>query len=169
MKWIGFFMILSGCVGTGFAFVSDYTKRLVSLEQLCQMIEFISDDIEKHNMPILEAIRRTAERMDGCYKTFLMQVSEKLDSFSGEDIGFIWKNSASLIQSELAKSDYEELLHCMDQTGFMDAKAQKQVLLEYQNHLKGLIEELSKKKEDTCKLYRTIGILSGVFLCVILI
>lgn len=169
MKWIGFLLIIAGCSGIGFTCVADYTKRLVSLEQLVKMIGYISNDIEVHNIPLAEAIRRCENRMEGNYKKFLHLVSEKMESFSGEDIALIWKNEAPLLRCELAKRDYELFLNCMDQTGFMDAKAQKQVLNEYQNMLKQLMEELAKKKEDTCKLYRTIGILSGLFLCVLFI
>ena len=56
----------------------------------------------------------------------------------------------------------------MAQTGFSDSGGQVQVLRLYEEELSDQIIKLEKQKEEKCKLYQSIGIMAGVFICILL-
>lgn len=169
MKWIGLCMILAGCSGMGLCFAGDYTKRIIALGQLEQMLGFIRDEISLHCLPLCTAIQRCAGRMDGIYQQFLHEVGSSLEQFSGEDIAVIWRGHAKIINKDITKKEYELFVHGMDQTGFLDSATQAEVLSQLQQSFFEQKKELMQKKEETVKLYRTIGILAGVFVCILLL
>lgn len=169
MKWVGLLMILAGCSGLGLSYAGEYNKRLKALGELEQMLGFMKDAIEAHQVPLTEAIRMALEHMKGAHQTFLKEVLIQLEQFSGEDIAVIWRGKAELLKQDLSRQDYELFSHCMDQTGFLDATAQKKALDKSRQAFFEQIRKLTEKRDETCKLYKTIGVLAGIFFCVLLI
>ena len=100
---------------------------------------------------------------------FLKKVSFQLEEFSGENVSFLWKNNAQMIKERMNKKDYAEFADCMKQTGFSDAKGQSQALKAYEQRLELQLHRLTEQKEEKCRLYQTLGIMSGVFFCILLI
>nr|MBQ8253339.1 stage III sporulation protein AB [Lachnospiraceae bacterium] len=169
MKWIGFLLVLAGTAGVGFSLVGEYTLRLRVLEQIKTMMHYINDLILYENACLPEAFRKTSVRMEEPFRGFLQKVAEQTEEFNGEDISFLWKNNGQMVRGHMNKKDYEEFLGCMQQTGFMDVKGQSQTIKAYEQHLELLIHKLSEQKEEKCKLYQTVGIMSGLFVCILLL
>lgn len=169
MKWIGLCMILVGCGGIGISASAEYLSRLTALRKIERMLGLLQDEIAIHKVTLAEAIRVVQDRMEGKYKQFLKEVGTLLEDFQGEDISIIWKSKAGIIKQDLKKQDYELFLNCMDQTGFLDAASQEKSLNRYRQAFQDQMEVLVQKKEETCKLYQTIGFLAGIFFCVLLI
>lgn len=169
MKWIGLFLVLSGAGGVGFSLVGEYSMRIRMLGQIRDMMHYMNDLILYEYASLPEAFARTAQRMEEPFAAFLKKVSGQMDDFSGEDLSFLWKSNAHMLKEKLNKKDYKEFAECMQQTGFSDVKAQSRALKEYEQRLELLLHRLSEQKEEKCKLYRTLSIMSGIFVCILLI
>lgn len=168
MKWIGFLMIMTGCAGIGFSYINEYTRRIEALTQIRDMMHYVQEMITQERLPLFEAVQRSGQRMEGAYRTFLLEVARQMELFSGEDIALIWHKQAEGMQRLIARQDYQDFVHCMDQTGFATADAQGTAICRYESQLSEKINLLSRQKEEKCKLYRSLGILSGIFICVLL-
>ncbi len=169
MKWIGFLLVLTGTGGIGFSLVGEYTMRIRVLEQIKHMMHYINDLVLYENVCLPEAFRKTSARIEDPFGSFLEKVAYQLEDFSGEDIAFLWKSNAAMLKGNMNKKDYLEFSDCMKQTGFMDVKGQSQALKAYEQRLDLQIHKLSEQKEEKCKLYQTIGIMSGLFVCILLL
>lgn len=169
MKWIGFLLVLSGTAGIGFSLVGEYTMRIHMLSQIRNMMHYMNDLILYEYASLPEAFARTADRMDAPFSDFLKKVSFQLEEFSGENVSFLWKNNAQMIKERMNKKDYAEFADCMKQTGFSDAKGQSQALKAYEQRLELQLHRMTEQKEEKCRLYQTLGIMSGVFFCILLI
>lgn len=169
MKWIGLFLVLVGSAGAGFAVSGEYTGRIKTLKQVCMMLRYIQDLIVTEYIPLPEAFSRCGERMDAPFSDFLFKVAGQMDEFCGEDVEMLWKNSAPLVKPVMHKKDYEMFLHCMKQTGFMDASGQGQALRAYEQSVERQLTCLTEQKVEKCRLYQTLGIMSGIFMCILLL
>lgn len=168
MKWVGFLLVLAGTGGIGFSLVGEYTMRIRMLGQIRDMMHYINDLVVCEYASLPEAFHRTADRVEAPLSVFLKKVAEQMDAFSGEEVSFLWKNSAAMLKESMNKKDYKEFLECMQQTGFSDAGGQSRALKAYEQRLELQLHRLSEQKEEKCKLYQTIGIMSGVFVCILL-
>ena len=168
MKWIGFLLILSGCTGIGLSYINEYTRRIDVLTNIRGMMHYIQEMITYEKLPLAEAIGRSGQRMEGIYQTFLTEVARQMELFSGEELLLIWQEQAQQLKKVIAKQDYQEFLHCMDQTGFATASSQGAAIRQYEAELTERINALVAQREEKCKLYRSLGILSGIFICVLL-
>lgn len=169
MKWIGLLLVIAGAGGVGFSLVGEYSMRIRMLEQIRNMMHYINDLVLYEYASLPEAFGRTAPRMEEPFAAFLQKVSGQMDDFSGEDVSFLWQNNAPILKEKLNKKDYKEFAECMKQTGFSDVKAQSRALKDYEQRLELLLHRLSEQKEEKCKLYRTLSIMSGIFVCILLI
>lgn len=168
MKWVGFLLVLSGTAGIGLSLVGEYALRIRTLSQIKNMMHYINDIVLYECASLPEAFAKTAERVEEPFSAFLKKIALQLEEFSGEDLSFLWKTNAQMVKSIVNKKDYREFEECMQQTGFSDAKAQSQALKAYEQRLELAIHKLSEQKEEKCRLYQTLGIMSGVFVCILL-
>jgi len=169
MKWVGFLFILAGAGGIGCSLVGEYVLRLRTLEQIRDMMHYINDLVLHEYASLPEAFAKAGERVEAPFSVFLKKVARQMEEFSGEDICFLWKSNAQDLRGILNKKDYAEFLNCMQQTGFSDVKGQSRALKAYEQRLELTLHKLTQQKEEKCKLYRTLGIMSGVFVCILLL
>lgn len=168
MKWIGFCLVLLGSAGVGFSLVGEYSLRIQTLSEIKTMIHYINDRVLYECVPLAEAFKRTAARMNSPFREFLEKVADQMEEFCGEDVSLIWKGNAELLKNWINKQDFKEFQQCMGQTGFMDVQGQSQALKVYEQSLELKLVRLMEQKEEKCKLYQTLGIMSGVFVCILL-
>ena len=169
MKWIGFLFVLAGTGGIGLSLVGEYTMRIHTLGQIRDMMHYMNDLILYEYASLPEAFARTAERMEAPFSDFLKKVAFQLEEFSGENVSFLWKSNAQMLKERMNKKDYAEFADCMQQTGFSDPKGQSQALKNYEQRLELMLHRLGEQREEKCRLYQTLGIMSGVFFCILLI
>ena len=169
MKWIGFLFVLAGAGGVGLSLVGEYVMRIRTLGQIKDMMHYINDLVLYEYMSLPEAFSKTADRMEAPFSDFLKKVAGQMEEFSGEDICFFWKTNAQVLKDVLNKKDYAEFSECMQQTGFSDVKGQSQALKAYEQRLELMLHRLTEQKEEKCRLYRTLGIMCGVFVCILLL
>lgn len=168
MKWIGFLLVLAGTGGVGLSLAGEYNMRIQTLRRIRDMMHYINDLILYEYASLPEAFAKTSQRMEAPFSDFLAKVAVQLEEFSGEDVSFLWKNNAQMLKDIMKKKDFAEFTECMKQTGFSDAKGQSQALKAYEQRLELLLHRLTEEKEEKCRLYRTLGIMSGVFVCILL-
>jgi stage III sporulation protein AB len=169
MKWFGFLFILAGAGGVGFSLVGEYVSRIRTLGHIRDMIHYINDFVLYEYASLPEAFSKAGDRTEEPFSEFLKTVACQMEEFSGEDISFLWKKNALKLKDVLNKKDFEEFSNCMQQTGFSQAKEQSRALKAYEQKLELELHRLSEQKEEKCKLYRALGVLTGVFVCILLL
>lgn len=97
-------------------------------------------------------------------------MSERTKSFSGESFGEIWKDSIGkhLRELELPKYELEALKSLGNQLGYADIQVQMKMIDLYQEHLERTIREVYDEARMKVRLYHCLGVMSGLFVAVLL-
>lgn len=176
IKIIGALFILSACTGMGLYFGSGIKDRLEKLQMLKHQFSAIRSDIAYSGTTLPEAMDTMAERLSinktsKEFQCFYGEVSKRLMEKSGIPFQKIWEDAIEhyLKNTSLNKNDLQLLSSLGGQFGYLDREMQLKTIDLYLARLEE--ERLSEvqKAGEKMRLYRTLGLLAGVFLVVVML
>lgn len=77
-----------------------------------------------------------------------------------------WKKRRQILF--FPKEDKQSLISLGEHLGFMDRDMQERNLLLYLEQLDLSIEQMRAHKQERCRLYTSLGVMSGMFLAILL-
>ena len=175
---IGIMLRLAGsiCIVGGTSFYGiwmsrRYAGRLEELEELRHMIFLLKGQILYANAPLQEAFDTVGRRTKGELSKFFIGVAERMNQQSGEVFSVIWDKAVDQMSPDalLSKSDREKLKHLGTHLGFLDREMQERNLLLYLEELDLRIQDMRDHRQERCRLYSSLGVMSGLFLTILLI
>lgn len=171
LKMAGAAMVVAGTSGYGVWMAGNYQNRLSLLEQLRKMIFLLKGQILYANAPLPEALEAVGERTEGVLSEWMLQVSKRLAEQQGEPFCQIWREEVGRLDADaaLAKTDRQSLAALGEHLGFLDCEMQERNLLLYLEQLDLVIGELRSHRQERCRLYTSLGVMSGMFLAVLLL
>ena len=171
MKIIGCICVISSSAGMGLYFSAVLKSRIDELKELKKIILLLRGNIRYTNTPLPEAMESISKRYDGCYSTFLSIVTEQLQNLSGATLADIWRTAADkgLKGFSLSKLDKESLLNFGSNLGYLDKDMQLGTIDLYIAQLETEIEEASRTAKEKSYLYKSLGILGGIFISIIML
>lgn len=171
LKMAGAAMVVAGTSGYGVWMAGNYQNRLSLLEQLRKMIFLLKGQILYANAPLPEALEAVGERTEGVLSDWMLQVSKRLEEQQGEPFCQIWREEVGRLDADaaLAKTDRQSLAALGEHLGFLDCEMQERNLLLYLEQLDLVIGELRSHRQERCRLYTSLGVMSGMFLAVLLL
>ena len=171
MKIAGCLMMVAGTSGYGIWLSGRYGQNLAELEQLRQMIFLLKGQILYANAPLHEAFETVGRRTEGHLAELFVQVAERIGEQNGETFCSIWKKQVELLGTETALSagDRQSLAALGEHLGFLDREMQERNLLLYLEQLDLRIQQMREHKQERCRLYTSLGVMSGLFLAILLV
>ncbi len=175
---IGMMMRAAGCgcivAGTsfyGFFLSHRYGEQVKELETLRHMIFLLKGQILYANAPLHEAFAAIGQRTEGALSQLFNKVAEQIEQQRGDDFLSIWKKEIDAIAADtlLAREDRKNLENLGNHLGFLDLEMQERNLLLYLEQLDLRIQDLREHRQERCRLYSGLGVMSGLFLAVMLI
>ncbi|MDE6209127.1 MAG: stage III sporulation protein AB [Lachnospiraceae bacterium] len=170
MKIIGAALCVFSCFVIGFYMGENIKIRYNSLIEIKKMISMIMGEIEYKRNSISEAFYFVAKKMDEPYKSFLMELYNKTLNTEGvfEEI-WICSVKKHLSKHKLTEKDFEYLDILGKNIGYLGIDMQ---ISNFQNYIRNTQEEIEKIKgemDKSIKLYRTLGLMAGIAISIILI
>lgn len=166
MKLTGILCIVLACAGAG-AYASGRLRREVTaFEQLISLTESCAAYIRCQSPELDELMRTLAEQPSFGRFHFLKTVSEELSP--GIPPSMIW-NSAVCSDSSVPKSAKEILCSLGTVLGTTDTPGQLSAIELHCHRLQRAAEESRERSERQGKLYRSLGLLGGAMLAVLLL
>ena len=116
--------------------------------------------IEKYNLPY-DTLK--------CIKMCI--IHELGEIYAGDYTPYdkITKEEKHLKESSLTKTDLEEFIRLGEDLGYMDITMQENTIHLYLEALKGEIARTEKEAPAKKKMYQALGLMTGIFLAVMLI
>lgn len=170
MKIVGAFLIVGTTSIWGMAKAERVKKQLENMKDLQKIISFLQSEIRYSKAFLGEIFDNLRQRIKEPYKSWFWDMSERTKSFSGESFGEIWKDSIGkhLRELELPKYELEALKSLGNQLGYADIQVQMKMIDLYQEHLERTIREVYDEARMKVRLYHCLGVMSGLFVAVLL-
>lgn len=171
VKFIGIAMIAMACGLFGFSISFDYVSRIRKIEKIKKMLVLLKGEIKYKNSEVIETISTVEEMTDGLSKEFL---SEVIRTFNDEkcSINYAWKKSVNKILED-NKNLHEEDMRCLlelgTSIGITERETQISNIMNTIEILDLKINELNEGRGEKCKLYRTLGMMAGMFIMIVFI
>lgn len=171
MKWIGAILVFTACTGFGLAFADYQKKRLRAIRILKKAVITLRGQILYANAPIGEALKETGERMPDPVRFFFLAVAERLEEGEGSSLREIWKEELGKIQEEwaLEKQDLSDFEQFGSELGYLDLSMQEKTLNLYLERLEWTEKTFQSSLDGKVRLCASLGVLSGIFLVIVLI
>ena len=166
LKYICIVMIVSASAMGGIYFSSALKNRVISLKQINYMLEEIYIMLRYRSATVYEIVETLCndERFAGL--DFLKELKFSAEnSFQESWCRAVEKN----IPSGLKKSDRELLLNIGKKLGTSDLEGQLGAVKLRQAETAAAVSSAEEEYSRKAKLYRTLGVLTGVFIAIMLV
>lgn len=170
IKIIGALLVIISGTGAGFKASENLIIQNTRLKKLKELIMILRGEIKYNNTIMPQALRNISKRTDKAFEKFLIYVADNLDKYEGKTISVIWNEGVDkeLSSIMLGKKHLEKLKDLGNTLGYLDKEMQISYLNLMIEQLDADIDENNKKCKDNCKLYRTLGVMGGILVVLII-
>ena len=164
-------MIITGCTLIGIKKGDVYKKHYEELIYLKKIIILLRGEIRYNCGEIGEAMENIALKLKEPYKMICTDVAREAKKREGRRFAEIWNEKFinKSICTELWNEDREELKELGENIGYLDLEMQLNYLDNYTENLDIKIKDTKELLRENVKLYKTMGIMAGIMLSVIII
>lgn len=170
-KTVGFCLIIGATSAGGIGAADRIRNRYEQLRYLQKLICLLRSEIQYARSYLGEAFRQIGCSVETPYKEWLLAMSEEMENRNGGTFAQIWeeKGREYLRDCGLPREVFERLLGFGIQLGVADTQMQVTALNLWQNEIALSMEEMREGMRTKIRLYHCLGIMSGIFITVLLL
>ncbi len=170
-KLIGVVFILVGCVGWGSAKAGQEKDRVRHLRTLFHILGQMRGEISygKHTLP--EICLLLAELNDECYHSCFTRIYERTREENGRDFPEVWEAEMCACLKDLPlREDERETVEKLPRTlSFQEESGQSGRIGQAEAFLEGRYRQAEETYENKSKMIRSVSILTGLLLAILLL
>ncbi len=175
IKYIAIAAVFAGCTILGFLYSKKLNTRFRILEEILAFIRRLEIEMRYAGIPLADAIHAAGKKTQNNAQRFFETLADELEGKTGVPVEAVFhrllaeKAKTDDAVASLNKGDIEMLLDFSKHLGATDWENQKKNFEYIEINLRNAIaaaEETCKKKS---KLYRTLGVMGGLFVAILLI
>lgn len=171
LKIIGGLMIFAACSISGIAAANRYSFRPKDIRRFRSSVQMLETEIIYGCTPIPQALNNISSKVEGPLKKFYSTISEDLNAGNSYSLDRSWSKGADKLFNEtrLKGSDRELIAEFGKVLGISDREDQKKHFELFYIQLKQheIVAEEERSKNE--KMYKTLGILSGLVIFILLV
>lgn len=170
-RFLGVILVVTSSTGMGFSYSFHLGRRLEQLRQLQRMALLLRGEISYGNTALTEALASIGRKLEEPFCFFLNQVSSRLREYPDKSFQQVFQEEVkeNLKQSALSAKDKEALMQMGAFLGYLDKDMQLGTLDLYLQELAGEIKAAQESIPGKQKVCRSLGIMGGLFLVLLLI
>lgn len=170
MKIAGILMILISTTAIGFRASECMGIRLGELSLLRKMMILFRGEVMYHMASVSEAMKSVSEKIEPPFSKLLYETAEELERKDGRTFSDVWSLKVKdLKKTCLSAKDTERLRKFGEDFGYMQKEMQLSAFDLYIEELEQSIREVDKKKDDNSRLYKSLGIMGGILIVIVII
>lgn len=167
LKGIGCILIV-GCTGGigGMASVR-LCRRVSQLEQFEDFLRCIQRELNYSLKPVNQLLENLSNWGEFCR----MPILQAYYAFREEDTPFPerWRKATKKARIEVKPEERELMASLSDILGAFDYQSQIEGIEALHSRIESRLEEAKKEKEKRTHLYNTLGVLSGIGICIMML
>lgn len=170
MKLIGAVILFFVCAFFGFHLASLYGRRVTELRQLRGALSVLETEIMYGNTPLTIALHDLGTRENGPIGNLFLRIAERLKQHDGRSVFDCWQTSVNEMNRVLAlrEQDRRILIRLGRTIGQSDRQDQIHHLRLAQTTLESEERQASEEKAKFEKLFRSLGVLTGALLVILM-
>lgn len=170
-KIAGMALVVFATSAYGFCMCNDVKRHLMELREIKKMMFLLKGEINFSCTPLFEAAQNIANRCDYVVRDILEQLAAYDLEQKTMTISEIWRAcfSDGLRRSKLSREEKDRLIGIGDSFGLADNESQQNSIDIYLDELNVSICELEKALPAKLKMYRGLGVMSGIVISIIII
>ncbi|MDO5573481.1 MAG: stage III sporulation protein AB [bacterium] len=176
-KILGVVLIMTGSIGVSCRIIHDMKKEVELKKNLIKMLQLLESEIRHHHLNLPECFAVTAGRLTGQVAAFLMDLSDDLKNKMGTSLSELWQEKVRIhftsgndaADGILGECEIVQLCRFGTELGFSDQTIQLNMIRQYEQQLQEDMDRAVMKIRETSRIYRTMGILGGAFLVIMLL
>lgn len=167
---MGAALIILSSSGIGFSYSARLGRRMEQLRQLQRMAILLRGEISYGNAPLPEALASIGRKLDEPLSVFLRKVASRLREYPDKSFQQVFRDEVGdcLKQSALSVKDKDMLMQMGAFLGYLDREMQLRTVELYLQELCREIQVSGESVPGRQKLFRSLGILGGLFLVILL-
>ncbi|RDW21955.1 stage III sporulation protein SpoIIIAB [Oceanobacillus chungangensis] len=170
MKWIGALLFIGTTTWMGFEWSNKLTQRPKHIRQLKNALQILEAEIIYSQLPLQDAFSSIAKQLPNPLRTFFDSLGKYMkDEYI--DFHILWEKQVNeLIRiSSLGTNEREILIQFGRTLGQHDFYQQQKYIQLTLTHLDRELEDARDEQYKYSKLAKSIGILCGIFIVLLLI
>lgn len=171
IKATGTFLIILATTLMGIEASRSAQNQYMQMLHLQKLIYRIRSEIQYKRAYLEDAFLFVGKSEEEPYRSWLLQMGKELESRDNKQISQIWKEQTKRWISSvgLPKKEYHLLMELGKNMGMEDLEMQVKSLDLFLEELIHGMDELRPVIKNKIRLYHCLGVMSGVFLSVLLI
>lgn len=171
VKSVGAVLIVAATTMLGFSKGYCYEQRIENLKHLLTTMERIQGDLKFNKLPFVLSLKRLSERTQGKFRFYFEKIISLMEE-SNINLSKAWTEAAIECDEQLKglymeQSDLDKLKEVGQQMVSSDEKSINELFGNYISELKKRIEQLEEDKKNRLKIYRTFGVIIGIFILIV--
>lgn len=169
LKAAGICLIIFAGTGLGLCKSLELTRREQALREILRMVILLKGEIRYGCASLSDAFTGAAEKMTGDYRAFLIYTAKAMEGGTGKPLGELFRQCAEAYLCGLGfrQEERESFFSLGEHLGYLDISMQVKQLTLYEEELSGHIRALQEEIPGKKKVYRSLGILGGILLAVL--
>jgi len=170
LKLIGGIMVVLSSSMIGFIIAGNFKNRPNILRNLQVALSMLESEINYGHLPLPQALKSISKKCDKNVAELFAQVAQNLSSRNGLTANESWEKSLKefFSNSYIVQNDYEILMAFGKYLGSTDKQDQiKNIRLALNNLRQQEISSIQEKEKNE-KMWRYLGVLSGIMIFLLL-
>lgn len=167
----GALLVFLAAAGIGNESAGRVKRRLEALYQCKNLTVLLQGQLRYAVLCLPEMLAEAEKQVEAPFSEFCRKLAGKLRAMPGQEIGCLWRKTAeeTLAASGLTGKDREWFCELGNVLGYLDGESQCRRLASCRERIDFEIGRAQAETAVKCRLYRSLGILGGMFVTILLL
>jgi len=170
LQLTGAIAIMIGCIGLGLYYAAREGFRATEILELKKALLILSSEIDYKRSPLNVACANIAKRTESTASVIFSNFAQLLDSGDGETAYQLWAAATATIKEKtfMAEEDMQILDGFGKTLGYLDKNMQQNAIDYAINYIDDKAAALHEASSKNKRMYRSLGIIGGLLITVVL-
>lgn len=172
IKIVGMVLIVLSTSAIGKKMSDNLSYRIRDLEELKKLIIMLRGEVMYNVASVSEGLRRIKSKSSNLYEDMIDKVIEELSEHNGKKFADIWREGVCELNKashSFVKEDMDRLIGFGNDFGSPHKEIQLKSFDMYIDELENTINDARKKNTDNSKMYKSLGVLSGIVIVILIV
>lgn len=163
-------IIILGSAYIGITYASKFEIRVSQIEAFICALKMLEFDISFLKLPLSDSFERISKNQSGAVKKIFSYLAKELEEKKSINSGTLFRRAVEKFKNELLIGENEEnvLIEFSDNLGSMNMENEVENIKSAYTKLKFYEAEARELAKKNVKMYRGLGLLTGIFIVLVL-